>query len=246
MKLQAVARDGPYASRFQVPLVLVWAVTVHRCQGLTMDAAVMDLAPYFLAGMVYVALSRVRAMSGVFALSFNRDRVYADCRVTWFYADQSDLHGTFVECDVGRPPCGCPFVRRVRRSAHCRSSLFVFGSVCALLSFNLAEILLLLVHTHAAIITNILRMMPEKDHNAGARRKQKKTAPTKHKNKEEAQAKHVLGSLPETSRGRTHAVCRLITPWSTRFCAIFRNSSGADGDGGRGGGGKGRCGDGGG
>jgi len=106
MKLQAVARDGPYASRFQVPLVLAWAVTVHRCQGLTMDAAVMDLAPCFVAGMVYVALSRVRAMSGVFVLSFDRDRVRADARVTSFYADQSDLHGMFIECAVADPRAG--------------------------------------------------------------------------------------------------------------------------------------------
>jgi len=106
MKLQAVARDGPYASRFQVPLVLAWAVTVHRCQGLTMDAAVMDLAPCFVAGMVYVALSRVRTMSGVFVLSFDRDRVRADARVTSFYADQSDLHGIFDECAVPDPRAG--------------------------------------------------------------------------------------------------------------------------------------------
>ena len=44
MKLQAVSRDGPYAARFQIPLVLAWEVTVHRCQGITMDAAVVDFA----------------------------------------------------------------------------------------------------------------------------------------------------------------------------------------------------------
>lgn len=44
IKLQSVSRDGAYASHFQIPLVLAWAVTVYRCQGLSMDAAVLDLA----------------------------------------------------------------------------------------------------------------------------------------------------------------------------------------------------------
>ncbi|KAK1859246.1 hypothetical protein I4F81_001843 [Pyropia yezoensis] len=52
MKLQSVSRDGAYASRYQIPLVLAWAVTVHRCQGLSMDAAVLHWASCFLDGMV--------------------------------------------------------------------------------------------------------------------------------------------------------------------------------------------------
>jgi len=98
MKLQAVARDGAYASRFQIPLVLAWAVTVHRCQGLSMDAAVMDLAPCFVSGMVYVALSRVRSMEGVHILSFDREKVQADAHVSVFYGTQRDLDDVFLDC----------------------------------------------------------------------------------------------------------------------------------------------------
>ncbi|KAK1867019.1 hypothetical protein I4F81_009530 [Pyropia yezoensis] len=98
MKLQSVSRDGAYASRYQVPLVLAWAVTVHRCQGLSMDAAVLDLASCFLDGMVYVALSRVRFMEGVHILSFARSRVRADHRVALFYDNQRDVEDEFVSC----------------------------------------------------------------------------------------------------------------------------------------------------
>jgi len=98
MKLQAVARDGAYASRYQIPLVLAWAVTVHRCQGLSMEAAVMDLAPCFVSGMVYVALSRVRSMEGVHVLSFDREKVQADARVRAFYSTQRDLDYVFLDC----------------------------------------------------------------------------------------------------------------------------------------------------
>ena len=98
MSLQAVAKDGPYATRFQVPLVLAWAVTMHRCQGLSMDAAVLDLASCFVAGMVYVALSRVRSLAGVHVISFEASKVKADALVKVFYTEQSNLDAVFADC----------------------------------------------------------------------------------------------------------------------------------------------------
>eukprot|EP00168_Porphyra_purpurea_P017461 TRINITY_DN6051_c0_g1_i1.p1 TRINITY_DN6051_c0_g1~~TRINITY_DN6051_c0_g1_i1.p1 ORF type:complete len:381 (+),score=81.75 TRINITY_DN6051_c0_g1_i1:931-2073(+) len=98
LKLQAVARDGAYACRYQILLVVAWAVTVHRCQGLSMDAAVMDLGPCFVSGMVYVALSRVRTMEGVHIMSFDRAKVQADPRVICFYSSQRDQDHVFLDC----------------------------------------------------------------------------------------------------------------------------------------------------
>lgn len=65
---QVIRQPAGYSSRLvrvQFPLDWAWALTIHKCQGMSLDYAIIDIEKTFLPGQAYVALSRVRSTSGL-------------------------------------------------------------------------------------------------------------------------------------------------------------------------------------
>ena len=76
---------------YQIPLQLAWAMTIHKCQGLTLDLAQIKLGKdVFEAGQAYVALSRVKSLSALFLLAFDPIAVFANHAVVDAYKRMQD------------------------------------------------------------------------------------------------------------------------------------------------------------
>lgn len=73
------------ASRAQVPLILAWALSIHKAQGQTLERVKVDLGKVFEKGQAYVALSRATCMEGLQVLRFDPKKVVAHERVRNFY-----------------------------------------------------------------------------------------------------------------------------------------------------------------
>lgn len=69
------------ASVRQMPLKLAWAITVHKSQGMTLDAAEIDLSRAFDRGMGYVALSRVKRLENISLLGLNERALEVSPRI---------------------------------------------------------------------------------------------------------------------------------------------------------------------
>ena len=75
-----------YVFRKQFPLILAFAVTIHKCQGLSLDCAMMKLSSeVFSPGMAYVALSRVKDLNGLYLTGFNPEKIKVSRKVQTFY-----------------------------------------------------------------------------------------------------------------------------------------------------------------
>ena len=78
--------DYPKYGVEQLPLRLAWAFTIHKSQGVTLEIAEMDIGSrVFECGQTYVALSRVKSLSGLYLSGFNPTKIKTNPRVIAFY-----------------------------------------------------------------------------------------------------------------------------------------------------------------
>ncbi len=119
--------DKVLASITQVPLRLAWAITVHKSQGMSLDAAHMDLSKAFEYGQGYVALSRVRTLEGLSLAGINERALQShpeiqtcddafraqaqeahDAFAIMAEADLAEMHRNFIRACGGYIPTGDP------------------------------------------------------------------------------------------------------------------------------------------
>ncbi|KAG9324609.1 hypothetical protein KVV02_004103 [Mortierella alpina] len=72
-------------SRIQVPLILSWAMSIHKSQGQTIERLKVDMGKIFEVGQAYVAISRATTLEGLQVVNFNKRAVLAHDRVGAFY-----------------------------------------------------------------------------------------------------------------------------------------------------------------
>jgi ATP-dependent DNA helicase PIF1 len=75
----------------QIPLILAWAITIHKSQGVTLDTAEIDVGSgIFECGQTYVALSRVKSLDGLYLTSFDASKIRINKRVQNYYEKLSE------------------------------------------------------------------------------------------------------------------------------------------------------------
>ena len=75
----------------QIPLILAWAITIHKSQGATLDFAEIDIGSgIFECGQTYVALSRIVGLEGLYLKSFNYQKIKINRKVAEYYKSLSE------------------------------------------------------------------------------------------------------------------------------------------------------------
>lgn len=98
----------------QIPLMLAWALTIHKIQGATLEMADIDVGTnIFEYGQTYVALSRVQSLNGLYLTAFNPGRIRANESVRAFYA-QLPLIDYEISLKKPEPQNSDPNIKKIR------------------------------------------------------------------------------------------------------------------------------------
>jgi ATP-dependent DNA helicase PIF1 len=76
--------DGCKGMAHQIPLMLAYSITIHKSQSLTLDSAILDLEDCFCDHQIYVALSRLKTLDGLYLKTFNQSKIKTNDKMISF------------------------------------------------------------------------------------------------------------------------------------------------------------------
>ncbi|KAJ8507980.1 hypothetical protein ONZ45_g9699 [Pleurotus djamor] len=100
------AQGRPLARRHQIPLVLAWAMSIHRSQGMNLHRVRVDMQDVREHGQAYVALSRCASLDGLQVVNFHPSRVKVHKDVQSFYRDIGRQPHHFLRAFADETFCG--------------------------------------------------------------------------------------------------------------------------------------------
>jgi ATP-dependent DNA helicase PIF1 len=81
-----IDEDGDVIKKFQIPLILSWAITIHKAQGMTLEFVKTDIGnSIFEYGQVYVVLSRVKNIEGLSLINIDYSKIKAHPKILKYY-----------------------------------------------------------------------------------------------------------------------------------------------------------------
>jgi hypothetical protein len=103
---------GVYVHREQFAVSLSYAVTIHKCQGLSLDCAIIDLGrSIFGPAMAYVALSRVRSITGLHLIDLCINKITADTKAIKEYNRlRSTYRPDLAQIQIPEQPAKQPYI----------------------------------------------------------------------------------------------------------------------------------------
>jgi len=87
-----IDEDGDVIKKFQIPLILSWAITIHKAQGMTLEFVKTDIGnSIFEYGQVYVVLSRVKNIEGLSLINIDYSKIKAHPKILKYYENLNNL-----------------------------------------------------------------------------------------------------------------------------------------------------------
>lgn len=85
----------------QIPLILGWAITIHKSQGATLDFVELDIgSDIFECGQTYVALSRFKSLEGLYISFFDPKKIKVNKKVRKFHEKLNDFSNALTNLHI--------------------------------------------------------------------------------------------------------------------------------------------------